>query len=401
MRATLQKGQAKQGEEKHDDREFDVENSLHIDPDKVEDDMFWTYADTEEEHVPHDTAVLNAYESLYKDTLKRINDNYVKDRHPEKQSSMEEYLAKHRPEASILQIGNCLDEVDEDTLIECVQDYMSWEEEWSEAHGNPFMNLTLAMHVDETTPHVHTMKAWIAKDKYGNNIPNREKALEQAGIELPNPDKKVSRYNNRNMTFTAMCRDKWLDICEEHGLDIIREPIKGVKHKDKGNFIREREKDYQERSEALRAAQEAEIEVEVQNHADAYAIASISLIQDDIAKVLDARGKKLDDKKEELVETVQLVLCHEDNASLLCEDAKKYADKYANMGNNERASLMGEFLQGFSINGKNAYEVFCEREPQLKEARDQRNYEFQQNADRLLRSIQSRNREHDYDFMDL
>ena len=39
--------------------------------------------------------------------------------------------------------------------------------------------------------------------------------MEQAGIELPEPDKPEDRYNYRKMTFDAVCREKWQDIVED------------------------------------------------------------------------------------------------------------------------------------------------------------------------------------------
>lgn len=255
MRASLQKQSSKASEGKHDERDIDLENSRHIDQDRQDQNYYWTRYNTDEKSVSFDEAIQRTYEELYTPTLKRINANYVKDRHPEKQKTMSEYIDSHRPEAEILQIGNVLDNVDVSTLVKCVNAYLEWEEEWNNDHGRPFETITLALHGDEATHHIHKMKAWKGVDKHGNLIPNREKALERAGVPLPNPDKKQGRYNNRNMTYTAMCRDKWLDICEEHGLDIIREPIQDVKGKKKGDYIREREKDYQERLESLTEAQ--------------------------------------------------------------------------------------------------------------------------------------------------
>lgn len=313
MRATLQKQQAKPSEEKHDERKFDIENCDWIDSEKTKDNEYHVYC---EEGLSYEEVVLKFYNETYSDTLQRINDNYVKDRHPEKQKTMEQYLEMHRPEASIMQIGNCLDNVDADKLMECVEDYFSWEEEWNQAHGRPFESLTVALHVDEATSHIHSLKAWRGKDKHGNIIPNREKALEQAGVELPHPDKKVSRYNNRNVTFTAMCREKWLDICEEHGFDIIREPIKDVKAKNKGDYIREREKDFKERSEALETAQKAFIEAEIEQNQKDYAIESISFVLDERENALNQWTKAISKEKEKFeahVERGNEILANREN----------------------------------------------------------------------------------------
>lgn len=44
------------------------------------------------------------------------------------------------------------------------------------------------------------------------------------GVELPNPDKPRSRFNNRKQVFSRMCREHLLQICREHGLEIEEIP---------------------------------------------------------------------------------------------------------------------------------------------------------------------------------
>ena len=43
-------------------------------------------------------------------------------------------------------------------------------------------------------------------------FPQQEKALETLGFELPNPEKKAGRFNNRKMVFDATCRILLFDI---------------------------------------------------------------------------------------------------------------------------------------------------------------------------------------------
>lgn len=56
------------------------------------------------------------------------------------------------------------------------------------------------MHFDEKTPHVHERAIMDVKDKDGHFIIAQEKALREAGIELPDPSKPEGRYNNRKIT---------------------------------------------------------------------------------------------------------------------------------------------------------------------------------------------------------
>lgn len=394
MRASLTKQQAKASTAKHDSRNFDVENSQHIDQDKVNEDEFYTWLDTDEyKCTDFNEAMLKFYEETYSDTLKRINDNYIKDRHPKKadKNTMEVYLANHMPEAFILQIGNCMDNVDADKLMDCVQDYLAWEDEWNEEHGRPFEILTMALHVDEATPHIHGTRAWKAKDKHGNIIPNREKALEQAGVELPKPDKKVSRCNNRNVTFTAMCRDKWLDICEEHGFDIIREPIKDVKSQNKGDYIREREKDFKERSEALEAAHKAFIEAEIEQNQKDYAIESISFILDECETALNQWEKAISKEKEKFEAHVER--SNEILANREAEIDEAMSDTYKF----QLSRALGVAKKYAFSNGKTMYDEIMRQESIYKEM--QKN-NIQQKLDRQMAQIErnmNKNKSYDYD----
>lgn len=70
-------------------------------------------------------------------------------------------------------------------------------QDWSSKHGWHFHILDYAMHFDESTPHVHYSPLMDVKDKDGHFIIAQEKALREAGIELPDPSKPEGRYNNR------------------------------------------------------------------------------------------------------------------------------------------------------------------------------------------------------------
>ena len=122
--------------------------------------------------------------------------------------------------------------------------------------------LSIALHGDETSPHAHIRRVWDYETKDGPTL-GQDKALQAAGVELPDPSKPKGRYNNRKMTFDAMMREKWLDICERHGLRLDREPVPGMRHKDKADYIRDQiEKEIttakEERIEAVEALQTAQ-----------------------------------------------------------------------------------------------------------------------------------------------
>ena len=51
--------------------------------------------------------------------------------------------------------------------------------------------------------------------------------MEMMGIELPDPSKPKSKFNNRKMTFDKICRDLLFEICENHDLYMQREVTSG------------------------------------------------------------------------------------------------------------------------------------------------------------------------------
>ena len=78
--------------------------------------------------------------------------------------------------------------------------------------------------MDEATPHIHERHVFDATNRYGEIEPKQETALEELGFELPDPEKKRSKTNNRKVVFDSACRTMFLDICKRHGLELDEEP---------------------------------------------------------------------------------------------------------------------------------------------------------------------------------
>lgn len=47
---------------------------------------------------------------------------------------------------------------------------------------------------------------------------------EELGMTIPHPDKPKGKRNNRNQTFSAICRELLFEIAEKHDLHFEREP---------------------------------------------------------------------------------------------------------------------------------------------------------------------------------
>ena len=104
--------------------------------------------------------------------------------------------------------------------------------------------LDWALHLDERTPHIHERHVFDCENKYGEVAPQQEKALETLGFELPDPDKPLSRRNNRKITFDAACRKMLFEIAKRHGLELEEEAEYGNrKYLEKQDFILAKQKE--------------------------------------------------------------------------------------------------------------------------------------------------------------
>ena len=59
-----------------------------------------------------------------------------------------------------------------------------------EKFGTHVHILDWALHLNEGTPHIHERHVFDCKNNYSKLCPQQEKALEELGVPLPNPDKK-------------------------------------------------------------------------------------------------------------------------------------------------------------------------------------------------------------------
>lgn len=250
MKASMHNG--REGSGRHNDRTFlqgkseheRQEMAPHIDAARTADNMTWrvgskgwhkgTGGDIE-------AAERDYYRRRYGAAQEAKNARYKAQRHPERCKTTDDLYTGRltRPEEQILQIGSKDEQVPPEIFRACVRDYVRALNDWNKMHGRHMQILSISIHFDETSPHTHIRRVWEYDSKDGRAL-GQDKALQAAGVPLPDPGKAKGRHNNRKMTFDAQMRDKWLDICEAHGLQIDREPVPDVRHKDKADFIRDR-----------------------------------------------------------------------------------------------------------------------------------------------------------------
>lgn len=224
MRATIHNGRtSKDGayNTKHNDRQFDIRNAEHIDPERVKDNRYWNWTGNPE--TTFEAAEQAFYEKHIRKHLDAQNARYKAQRHAERAKTMDEYRRSPQtcPEEVILQIGKRGDTIPADMMARIIQEQINWEQKQFPG----LKVLDVALHMDEqAAPHIHERRAWVYTDKAGNLAISQNKSLEQMGVELPNPNKPRSRFNNRKMTFSRMCREHLLQICRKHGLEIEEIP---------------------------------------------------------------------------------------------------------------------------------------------------------------------------------
>lgn len=139
-----------------------------------------------------------------------------------------------------MQLGNIDGSVEASVLAQVSAEYF---EEFNKRYGSHVHILDWALHLDESTPHIHERHVFDAVNQYGELCPQQDKALEELGMELPDPTKKKGKYNNRKMTFDDECRKLFISICQKHGLEIDIEPVYGgVSYLEKQDYIIQNQK---------------------------------------------------------------------------------------------------------------------------------------------------------------
>ena len=252
MRASRHNGRSgKHGvyDVKHNDRNFDVTNSEHIDVNRTMQNVYWDCYQgyclngaTQERKMTFSEVEKLYYFEHYGDHVDAQNERNEKGGHAERNRTVEDVLKNNKtcPEESLLQLGNMEYSVSPDVLGKVVAEFF---EEFEKRYGSHVHILDWALHLDEATPHVHVRQVYDAINQYGELCPMQDKALEELGFDLPDSSKKKGRYNNRKMTFDAECRKLFLEIAGKNGVMLECEPIYGgASYLEKQDYIIEKQR---------------------------------------------------------------------------------------------------------------------------------------------------------------
>lgn len=248
MKASIHFGGLKSGDTDHNCRNFDVNKSPHIMMDMMKYNKYITAYKGDEFKKDFELLEKTFYEKNFSHILERRNANYIKHRRKDKVMTMDEFRNSKRygVEEVLIQLGDMYDSVDPKLLMEAYEKLAKYNNEITKGHCKI---LDVALHMDESTPHIHSRHVWVYNDcdnldKDGNPTigVGKDKALEQAGIERPYPDEPTSRINNRTVTYTRMLRDEFYTILQDMGLEINTIP-NAEPHRSKRAYLDKIERD--------------------------------------------------------------------------------------------------------------------------------------------------------------
>ena len=323
---------------KHNDRSFHIYNSEHINPEMVQHNIYWDcfngYHSNEDISIDSFEKIEQHYYDLhYSAYVESQNERNLKNRHPERNRTTKDLLVNKKtcPEETIFQIGTLDNHVPHQLLIQIVTEFMN---EIDSLFGKYVHTLNWALHLDESTPHIHERHVFDCENRYGEICPQQEKALEKLGFDLPNPDKPPGKNNHRKMTFDSVCRVLLFEICKKHGLELEEEPEYGGRA-------------YLEKQDYILAKQKEQLAAQEQKLND------LTLKIEDIESLVNEVS---DIAYEKAVEAITTTVCEETYAEniQIIEDAKNWLLSDERKGFQKERSYAAKFLDTLSSKLRNA-----------------------------------------------
>ena len=295
---------------KHNDRSFNLANSEHIDQERAKGNIYWdcyhgirSASDKDKQTAAFSDVEKMFYEIHYSNFVENQNARNAKIRHTERNRTIEDLLEgkKTCPEETIYQLGTLDEHASAEDLMNIVTEFI---DEFKGKFGDHVHVLDWALHLDESTPHIHERHVFDCENKYGEVAPQQEKALEALGFDLPDPDKPLSRRNNRKITFDAACRKMLFEIAKRHGLDLEEEAEYGNRK-------------YLEKQDFILAKQKEQLAVQ-QNRLD-----ELTLKVNDMETLIDEVSAAAYDKAVEVVTDVVRTETRKEDMRMI-EDTKKW-----------------------------------------------------------------------------
>lgn len=234
---------------KHNDRSFNLSNAEHIDSRNANYNILWDcYHGFTNLEMRNNVELAVHFEEVerlfylehYDDYCSAQHERNHKNGHPERNREPDSLRLDKRtcPEESIIQIGNMDNQIPAELFFKIALEYFK---EFNDRFGEYVHIIDWALHVDESTPHIHERHVFDCENQYGEIMPQQEKALEKLNIDLPFPNKAPGKHNNRKMKFDSICRCLLIDVAKNFGVEIAEEPIYGGReYLEKQDYIRQK-----------------------------------------------------------------------------------------------------------------------------------------------------------------
>lgn len=154
------------------------------------------------------------YEEMLCHGLEAQNERYRKKGNYGRIWTMDEWRksVRHRPIENVLLVGNAECHF---RLRALVETYVKFCDRREERFGDTFFLISVFTDIRSEIPHIHERYVLLWTDEEGVRHIGIDRALEQAGVDVPFPGSEEGRYNNRKMKFDQMCREMWRDTVAE------------------------------------------------------------------------------------------------------------------------------------------------------------------------------------------
>ena len=212
---------------KHNDRSFNLANSEHIDPERAKGNIYWDcfhgFRSALDPQDPDNLAATFSdverqfYETHYSEFIEKQNERNAKIRHTERNRSIPDLLSSRKtcPEETIYQLGTLDEHASAGDLLNIVTEFI---EEFKAKFGEHVHVLDWALHLDESTPHIHERHVFDCENKYGEVAPQQEKVLDMAVDDCylrSNPSDNVLKELKKSHQFETN-RRKALTVAEQN-----------------------------------------------------------------------------------------------------------------------------------------------------------------------------------------
>ena len=181
------------------------------------------------------------YESRYSNFVESQNERNAKIRHTERNRSIPDLLSSRKtcPEETIYQLGTLDEHASGEILLAVVTEFI---DEFKSKFGEHVHVLDWALHLDESTPHIHERYVFDCENRYGEVAPQQEKALEALGFDLPDPGKPLSRRNNRKITFMETLLEDVSAAAYDKAVEVVTDVVRTETRKEDMRMIEDTKK---------------------------------------------------------------------------------------------------------------------------------------------------------------